>query len=186
MRLTPTSMNGDCGYAAILKGQVLAANPDASPPAIDARKVRACRQAMARAVKANRDYYRERLALYCDSVDTLTRGVSSWESSVVRTGMGGHWLGALWGVLEIEVAARAFGVCIDMYAFDVRKQAVRCYHTCGLEQVAPPEGAGGGDAAGGETPGLAPAPPGEGNARRFGLLFSGPARSGHFDVLVYV
>jgi len=192
MRLTPTLMNGDCGYAAILKGLVLAANPDADAPIIDVRKVKACRAAMAKAVRADRAYYHKRVTLYCDSVDTLKKGMAGWEASVVRGGMGGHWLGALWGVLEIEVAARAFGVCIDMYAFDVRKQAVRCYHSCGLEQVVPAadmpadgkEATSDGDeATGGE--GSAP-PPVLGKGRRFGMLFSGPARSGHFDVLVYV
>lgn len=176
MRLTPTAMNGDCEYAAILKGLVLAADPDAEAPMIDARKVKACRTVMAKTVRGDRDYYRQRLALYCDSVDTLQKGVSSWEASVVRTGMGGHWLGALWGVLEIEVAARAFGVCIDMYAFDVRKQTVRCYHTCGLDHADPATGGGEGSIA----------PPGPDNQRRFGMLFSGPARSGHFYVLVYL
>jgi len=192
MRLTPTLMNGDCGYAAILKGLVLAANPDADAPIVDVRKVKACRAAMAKAVRSDRAYYRKRVTLYCDSVDTLKKGVAGWEASIVRGGMGGHWLGALWGVLEIEVAARAFGVCIDMYAFDVRKQAVRCYHTCGLEQVVPraempadgEEATSDVDEATGRE-GSAP-PPVPGKGRRFGMLFSGPARSGHFDVLVYV
>jgi hypothetical protein len=79
-------------------------------------------------------------------------------ANVVRPGLSGFWLGSEAGVLEIVMVARALNICIALYCFDIPTQQVRRYES-----------------------GEVPRPDFE-----VCLLFTGPAASGHFDLLVRV
>ncbi len=141
LRLVCTVAGGDCGFEAVAWG--IALTRGAGPSSREVRRV------LAQHVYSQRDAY-VRACGSARQVDQFCRGV-------MKTGLLGHWLGATWGALEIVAVARAIGVTIRVYTFDVRTQRFRCY----FEEMA-----GGAD----EQP--------------VRLLFSGDADRGHFDCLV--
>mmetsp|Transcript_10901 Transcript_10901/g.29210 ORF Transcript_10901/g.29210 Transcript_10901/m.29210 type:complete len:300 (+) Transcript_10901:178-1077(+) len=75
--------------------------------------------------------------------------------SVVNTGGEGHWLGCKWGSMEIVAAARALGLCIELYTYDSETQDLRMYDFFSHGPV------------------------------KVGLLFSGAGSFGHFDLLLH-
>lgn len=82
------------------------------------------------------------------------RRVAAFPARVMVGGLGGHWLCAELGTLEISALARAARLHLELYTWDARRQAVRPYFA----------------ERSGDT--------------WVGLFFSGAALTGHFDLLL--
>eukprot|EP00182_Erythrolobus_australicus_P004618 CAMPEP_0185830808 /NCGR_PEP_ID=MMETSP1353-20130828/1100_1 /TAXON_ID=1077150 /ORGANISM="Erythrolobus australicus, Strain CCMP3124" /LENGTH=282 /DNA_ID=CAMNT_0028528793 /DNA_START=132 /DNA_END=980 /DNA_ORIENTATION=+ len=75
--------------------------------------------------------------------------------SVVNSGDERHWFGSKWGSMEVVAAARALGICIELYTYDRESKRLRMYESFARGPV------------------------------KIGLLFSGVGDLGHFDLLVH-
>lgn len=78
------------------------------------------------------------------------------ERDVGRSGLAGHWLGTVLGILEHVIVAHALNINIYLYQFDLQKQCVRQFESAIVDNA---------------------------DCDVY-LLFTGPASSGHFDALV--
>lgn len=162
-RFMATLSGGDCGFQAISWALIVAnaAGPDMCSALV--------RKALRDEVANHREYYASLAESYLNvQEDTSTElvqdehttsssaaeAVDHFLKSVLIGGLTGHWLGQQWGNVEIVAIARAYKLHIELFAFDVATQTVRGY----FEEKA-------GDLF-------------------VGLLFTGSAADGHFDVLV--
>lgn len=147
-------MGGNCGFVAVSWALLIAGRLPGND--VSGTWVR---RTLARHVAAQAGFYAEQLAQWGVVQGGREAGEDSVRGFVVRVredGVKGHWLGEMWGFLEIFAVARALAVNVELYVFDVASQRVRMYHQQneGKDCVA--------------------------------LLFSGQAKGGHFDLLLPV
>lgn len=112
--------------------------------------------------KAMGDEVRENMDWYVEASDGIV-GKDRLEGIVdncCKVGLSGFWLGSEAGVLEFVMIARALNIRLGLYCFDVKSQAVRRFEEVEVGRT------------GGEC--------------EIRLLFTGPATSGHFDLLMKV
>lgn len=148
MELAAVPMGGDCGFQAI--GWALLISGRACGQ--DSNKTY-IRNKVAEHVWNERVHYAAKLS-EMGFGDDAERRVETFVKEVRKGGLKGHWLGSLWGGLEIRAVARCFEVCVELYVWDVGTQSVKRYWEVneGKEVVR--------------------------------LLFSGEAEAGHFDLLL--
>ena len=145
-------MGGNCGFVAVSWALLIAGRLPGND--VSGRWVRA---ALAAHVAAQAGFYAEKVdeaRVVSGSKGEAEKSVQAFVRGVREDGLKGHWLGQMWGFLEIFAVARAFNLNVELYAFDVGSQKVRLYHQQneGKHCVA--------------------------------LLFSGQAEGGHFDLLL--
>lgn len=152
LRLTATQAGGNCGFQAAAWALI---HFGIGGNAMCSTRVR---ELLAEHVRATRDFYVRRLVEVgiVPAVPAARDSVDAFCSEVRRQGIHGHWLGQMWGGLEIVALARALGVCVELYAFDVDAQRVRLYQKV------------------------------EEGKKVVALLFTGEAGAGHFDLLLPV
>lgn len=148
MELVAVPMGGDCGFQAI--GWALLISGRACSQGSNDSYIR---NKVAEHVWNERAYYAAKVS-EMGSSDGAERYVKTFVKEVRKSGLKGHWLGSLWGGLEICAVARCFELCVELYAWDVGTQSVKRYWQVneGKEVVR--------------------------------LLFSGEAEAGHFDLLL--
>jgi hypothetical protein len=181
-RVIPMMMNGDCGFAAIAKAvNLLAAEVSITtrkgeddhhrrkPVALTRTRVplasasffgtnRRPKEVTPREIRRS---MAEEVATNRLVYSTISSGIftdshlTAFVKNVVRPGMTGHWLGAEIGGLEFVAVARALNVTLAIYCFDVPSQTVRRFEEAKSES----------------------------SNSEICLFFTGPAASGHFDLL---
>lgn len=135
LRLVAAKAGGDCGFEAI--SNMYLGRTDAAYIRRQTRQhVSSERFQYKRACGGSR----AEVALFC--------------RSITRPGLKGHWLGQMWGALELVAVARALAITLIIHTFDVPTQRLRPY----FEE-----------------------PAGDPVVR---LLYTGSAEQGHFDALV--
>lgn len=150
-RFMATPSGGDCGFYAIAwaLNQGRKAYAFFSPTQI--------RRALSAQVLQNRHFYETQVtAKYLEnSHDDACESVSKFSRNILQEGRTGHWLGQMWGDLELLVVARTFNCRIQLYTFDTNGQIVRPYASFneGKKSIA--------------------------------IFFSGCADAGHFDALLH-
>ncbi|CAN8075281.1 unnamed protein product [Agarophyton chilense] len=146
--MTATPAGGDCGFHAIAWALL-----QLSGAALSASAVRA---ALARHVASHAALYAKLLRRqgHAASPHAAAAAVALFTRNVLVEGVRGHWLGQMWGEIELLALAKAFVVSVELYCFDVSAQRLRQYASFD-------EGR---------------------NVVR--LLFTGAARAGHFDALL--
>lgn len=108
--------------------------------------------------RAMADEVRDNMCHYVQLYSGLVTAqqLESLGKNVERPGLGGFWFGSEAGLLEFVILSRALSVNIALYCFDVPSQSIRRF-----EHVHVPDA-----------------------ICDVCLLFTGPATSGHFDLLV--
>lgn len=156
-QMMPVAMDGDCGFSSMARslnfrkrdGDV-GAGGNAGLGGKEV-KVKDLRQGLMDEVIANREFYEERLKWDEGDVDDK---MEKFLKSVTKAGLLGHWLGSQLGMLEFVALARATGIWLEVFTFDVKRQKVRRFE----------------EFKGGDI--------------KVAMFFSGPALSGHFDCLI--
>lgn len=151
-RFTATPTGGDCGFHTI--AWALNAHQTGMPTnlltAIDIRRKLSIH------IRQDADFYTERLQTIgiASSNEEAQRSITRITDSVLQPGVHGHWLGQVWGDVELLAIARLFRCRLQLFTFDVTMQAVRRYASFN-----------------------------EGK-RTICVFFSGRANAGHFDMLL--
>lgn len=148
MELLAMPMGGDCGFQAV--GWALLVSGRICGQGSNGMYIR---NKVAEHVWNDRVYYAAKVSQmgFGEDAESL---VVSFVKDVRKGGLEGHWLGSLWGGLELCAVARCFELCVELYGWDVETQSVKRYWEVN-------EGK---------------------NVVR--LLFSGKAEAGHFDLLL--
>jgi hypothetical protein len=181
-RVIPMMMNGDCGFAAIAKAVNLHASEVSTntssatadhhrrkPVVLTRNRVSSGRASFFGTSRRPKEVTpREIRRSMAEEVaknrlvySTISSGIftdshlTAFVKNVVRPGMTGHWLGAEIGGLEFVAVARALNITLAIYCFDVLTQTVRRFEEAKSES----------------------------SKSEICLFFTGPAASGHFDLL---
>lgn len=152
VELAPVPMGGNCGFVAVSWALLIAGrlpSNDTSGGWV--------RRWLASHVAAQASFYAAKLVewrVVAGGAEEATASVKEFVRKVGEEGIKGHWLGEMWGFLEIFAIARAFWLNVELYTFDVANQKVRMYHQQNEGKVT------------------------------VAMLFTGQAEGGHFDLLL--
>lgn len=152
VELAPIPMGGNCGFVAVSWALLIAGrlpSNDTSGGWV--------RRSLAAHVAAQPSFYAAKLVewrVVAGGTEAAAASVKEFGRKVGEEGIKGHWLGQMWGFLEIFAIARAFRLNVELYTFDVTSQKVRMYHQQNEGKVT------------------------------VAMLFSGQAEGGHFDLLL--
>ncbi|PXF46122.1 hypothetical protein BWQ96_04128 [Gracilariopsis chorda] len=146
--MTATPSGGDCGFHAISWALLHLSGPTLSSTDV--------RRKLSTHVRQNTAFYSDLLRRqgHWELADETANAVATFSRSVLMEGVNGHWLGQMWGEIELLALAKAFTVCVELYCFEVAPQQLRRYARF------------------------------EEGKRVVRLLFTGSAQAGHFDVLL--
>lgn len=140
---------GDCGFIAVAWSLLI---HGLLPPTQSNGNI--IRERLARHVQDEKEFYAGRLREWGLGGEDEMGSVNEFVREVRQGGLDGHWLGQMWGGMEIWAVGRCCGVGIELYSWDVAEQKVRRYwRVCEGKDVV-------------------------------SLFFSGDAAGGHFDLLV--
>lgn len=153
-------MDGNCGFQAVATGlEVLGIlnESEATHTVV--------RERLMFHVRDEDVFYAQQIASWCQMESESVSEDEAWDvgldsverfiESVTQEGMQGHWLGSMWGGLELMALSRAFGVQIEVFTYCTLKQEVKKYEEHNAD--------------------------GEGTVS---LFFAGCASGGHFDLLL--
>ncbi|KAI0567643.1 polyketide synthase family protein [Gracilaria domingensis] len=146
--MTATPAGGDCGFYAMAWALLHFNGPSLSATCV--------RRKLAQHVKQQATFYAQLLRRHgqAQSRQHASDSVSDFTRNVLMEGVHGHWLGQMWGEIELLALAKAYLVCVELYCFEVSSQSLRRYAHF------------------------------EEGKRVVRLLFTGDARAGHFDALL--
>lgn len=145
-------MGGNCGFVAVSWALLIAGRL----PSNDTSGAWV-RRSLAAHVSAQAWFYAAKLVewrVLAGGPTEAAGSVREFVRKVGEEGLRGHWLGQMWGFLEIFAMAKAFRLNVELYTFDVASQKVRMYHQQNEGKV------------------------------RVAMMFSGQAEGGHFDLLL--
>jgi len=155
LKFCPVSLDGDCGFSALAKA-VNEVRWAQDPKHIELTAVD-IREILRREVITNKSFYLEQAKQNEAFLWCLEEngGIDGFSESVVRSGMKGHWLGEKWGGMELLALSKALEITIEMFTYSADLRSIVSYERlCG------------------------------GTKAYAGLLFTGPATGGHFDLLM--
>lgn len=153
-------MDGNCGFQAVAKGLKalgILRKSEATHMVV--------RERLMHHVKDETVFYAQKLASWRQMEDRTISEDEAWDmglesvekflESVMQGGIQGHWLGSMWGGIELMAVARAFDVHIEVFTYCTLKHEVKKYEEHNTE-----------------------------SAGVVSLFFAGCASGGHFDLLL--